>query len=274
MLQVTFGCSLTTFLPAGVEAPAPKVPPTELPTLILQEDEGSVGYSLHWYLLYQQRLRFVHFRDIYHREWNDVKLAIKSCGLWWAVLLSSVALNIHWGPWLTQAWFQKHKEGADEFFRKCTPADPLFLHFYEELAREQGIEPDHTFDQKASLLKELHASDLFENKGPKVAINRWFSWMQAAREFDPKWTLHLLVSLVVGLETGVYRKRQQCPGLRRPTSQQQGPKKDEEEGDAEEAKKAVAAAAGAATGGGGRHRTRSTAQQARAPPRRTRTWPR
>ena len=45
-------------------------------TLVLHLDEEGPAYSMCWYLLYKEKLRFMMMRDIYHREWNDIRLAL------------------------------------------------------------------------------------------------------------------------------------------------------------------------------------------------------
>ena len=69
------------------------------PTLVLHLDEGSPSYAMCWYMQYFLKLRFVFIRDIYHREWNDMCLALKACSLWSVVVMSTVVFNLHHGPW-------------------------------------------------------------------------------------------------------------------------------------------------------------------------------
>eukprot|EP00974_Lingulodinium_polyedra_P040786 3918263-Lingulodinium_polyedra.AAC.1 len=62
-------------------------PPQQLPswdqrkTLCLHFDEGSPNLALVNWLLYSVKARVVAVRDIFHREWNDVQLALKSANL-------------------------------------------------------------------------------------------------------------------------------------------------------------------------------------------------
>ena len=51
------------------------------PTLTLHLDEGSPAYSMTWFLQYQQQLRMLAFRNMFHRCWNDVNNAVSACGL-------------------------------------------------------------------------------------------------------------------------------------------------------------------------------------------------
>ena len=57
------------------------------PTLVLHADEGSPGFAMLWFLNYRlPSIRFLLVRNIFHREWNDVRNAISNKGLWWVVL--------------------------------------------------------------------------------------------------------------------------------------------------------------------------------------------
>ena len=51
-------------------------------------------------------------RDIYHREWNDIKLAISNACLWHIVVMLTVVYNKPHGPWDSGAWFNKIRTQA------------------------------------------------------------------------------------------------------------------------------------------------------------------
>ena len=50
------------------------------PVLLMCMDEAGPNWSSVWFLYFQRRAWLVAFRDIFHREWNDVKLALHSVG--------------------------------------------------------------------------------------------------------------------------------------------------------------------------------------------------
>eukprot|EP00975_Prorocentrum_lima_P010519 2234602-Prorocentrum_lima.AAC.1 len=80
VLHFMWGKGLDDFLPA-TDTSALTKPLSARPTLVLFQDEGSTGFSLQWFLLGHLKLRMASIRDVYHREWNDIKLALKSCKL-------------------------------------------------------------------------------------------------------------------------------------------------------------------------------------------------
>ena len=46
-----------------------------------------------WFMLFVMDLRFVAMRDVFHREWNDVKLAPGDEQVWWVILLITMVFN-------------------------------------------------------------------------------------------------------------------------------------------------------------------------------------
>ena len=120
------GQGLERFKP--VASPPPFL---ERPLLVLSMDEGSSGYAMAWFLAYHAKCRMVVVRDIYHRQWNDTRLAISSAGLWWAVLLTTVSINMAYGPWDGAAWWQKLKEGGAELMSQEKIGNPFFESFYQ-----------------------------------------------------------------------------------------------------------------------------------------------
>ena len=76
------------------------------PTMTLHLDEGSPAYSMTWYLMYHEDMRMIAQRDIFHRQWNDVKGATSGSDLWYVVLLMTVVFNLPFGPWEGGTWFR------------------------------------------------------------------------------------------------------------------------------------------------------------------------
>ncbi len=83
-LFVLRNVGLSAFLPgaAGMDKPI-----QERPLLVLHMDEASSNYAFVFWLLYAVKLRVVAIRDVYHREWNDVKLAMQNAGVLFVLLI-------------------------------------------------------------------------------------------------------------------------------------------------------------------------------------------
>eukprot|EP00974_Lingulodinium_polyedra_P018251 1765395-Lingulodinium_polyedra.AAC.1 len=115
------------------------------------------------------KLRVLLVRDIFHREWNDVRAAAKSSDLWWAVLLSTMVFNLSYGPWEGAAWHEKLKGSALELQAKVSPNDRFFQAFFPNLCRDRNIPVDGTTGQREGLLQEVMEVDALAAKGPRVA---------------------------------------------------------------------------------------------------------
>eukprot|EP00974_Lingulodinium_polyedra_P027046 2609131-Lingulodinium_polyedra.AAC.1 len=133
-------------------------------------DEGSVGYSAMWYSMFFLRARLCMVRDIFHREWNDCKWAIAQAGLWHTVLLTSLVMNLCFGPWEGSGWFEKIKGSAADLLAKEGARGPLFSALYPSLCHDLGVEAEGTWAHKQTLLQQLPESGAFSLKGPRVAL--------------------------------------------------------------------------------------------------------
>ena len=122
-------------------APGNELSLSNRPLLCLSYDECSANLALYVYLYYFARLRVLALRDIFHREWNDTKLALMASGVWWVVLLTTLAYNFVHGPWANAAWFGKLVEGCQDFVAKSPHGSPLFEEFYERICADLGKPP-------------------------------------------------------------------------------------------------------------------------------------
>ena len=115
--------------------------PKPLNLLVLQQDEGSIGYAVTWYFLYHLSLRCVCERDPLHREWNDAKNALQNCGAWGVVTAVQHCINVVFGPWSKSGWWAKLPQAAEEYFAVANHDDSLFLAMYERISRDMGHAP-------------------------------------------------------------------------------------------------------------------------------------
>ena len=147
-LFLTIGAGLIAFagLPADQQAVALSFIYNNVipPVMTLCLDEGSPAYSMCWYLLGHEDLRMIPIRDPYHREWNDLRLAISAAGLWHVVLMMTIVYNMPFGPWDSGSWFEKITSMAEEMVLSLGPSNPLWKTLYESVCKDLGLEPEGT----------------------------------------------------------------------------------------------------------------------------------
>ena len=114
----------------------------------------------------------VAIRDPFHREWSDTQLALQRSKLWWLALLTTIVYSMSYGPWESNAWFQKTKEVAQAYWDKASPADLLFQALYERICSDTMQVLVGTLEHKVALVVELEPSNLYTSKGPRVALSR------------------------------------------------------------------------------------------------------
>ena len=77
------------------------------PILILNLDEGSSAFAMTWFLSFYTHIRFTPMRDMFHREWNDIRLVLGAEKLWRVILLTTMLFNVPLRPWESHSfWFK------------------------------------------------------------------------------------------------------------------------------------------------------------------------
>ena len=148
-------------------------------TLCLHFDEGSSGFAMTWFILFVMDLRFVGMRDVFHREWNDVKLALGDEQVWWVILLTTMVFNLPYGPWMTEGWWCKMIGAATAYTTMATWTSPVFSALYELICKDMGIQVAGTPEHRQLIFESLLTSEAFSSKGVRVALRRWFSWVDS-----------------------------------------------------------------------------------------------
>ena len=181
------------------------------PALTLSLDEGSPAYAMTWYLQNKEDLRFIHMRDPYHREWNDVKGGITGAGLWYVILLCTVVFNLPHGPWEGGKWFQDMKAMSEEESKSMSASNPLRSAVYPLVCKDLNIEAVGTPEHKGMVLEMMFAGDAFKIKGDKVSLRRWFSWLAAADKYLGLWHQRMFALIGLGQTMKVYKKYTDVP---------------------------------------------------------------
>ena len=205
VLRARVGKGLEYF---GEKAPfAAGAPP---PALVLHMDEASSNMSAVSWMAYKAGLRVMCLSDPFHRCWNDCKLALLRSGQYWVVLLARVVFNLPYGPWEGCAWFEKLKSSAAGSLQLLPVDGPIWKAFYPLVASDRNKAVAGTRLHKEAVLREA-ATDSVSCKGPKMALNRWFGYVECIRPHLKDWNARLLWVLLVGMRLGLYRDHKEFP---------------------------------------------------------------
>ena len=167
-------------------------------------DQGSVGYSSHWFLIYVMCLNIVCFPDTSHRVWNDCKLAIGECSeLYDCLACTLLMMNLHMGPFDSYAWWSETCTAAWAYFRSSNIMDPLRKSLLPSILRDVG-EEDEVIDaaREEELWHGLPTSEAFSKKDVSVGFTRWFGWQHSWPSLDRRWHSWLVVLIWYGLRLG------------------------------------------------------------------------
>eukprot|EP00974_Lingulodinium_polyedra_P097626 9463604-Lingulodinium_polyedra.AAC.1 len=118
--------------------PLPSLGPPR--TLHFNIDQHSVGWSAILFLKGFLHLQVDVVADPSHRVANDLNLALGGAGFWEVVLVSSIAFNLHVGPFQGAAWWRHCQEAGQEFLlqAKENGGDALLHAFLPRIAQERG----------------------------------------------------------------------------------------------------------------------------------------
>ena len=213
-LNTVFGTGVEMFVQEKIEKVGPYAKwfeSCDIRVLVMHLDEGSQAYSTGWFLMNHLKINIVVMRDIYHREWNDCKLAISDSDLWWVVMLSTIVLNLPHGPWDGAAFHQKLRDMSKLYLKGDAHQLPLFQSLLPLICADLGIKYDGSAEQAERIFQEMPESDAFVTKGEKVATKRWFSWLGAALAHDKHWHSRLCIMIALGMAEGVYKGYEQVP---------------------------------------------------------------
>ena len=139
--------------------------------------------------------------DPCHRVGNDMFSAARACGLNKILLLSIILLNLSWGPWMGEAWFQRIREEAANYVKLGGPEDAVFLIMLTRIALEEG-QSEARGTQAQAIWDELGYSEFFLRKGQRVLLTRWGSWVHAMLGWVSMWSKRTLILLVYGTQMG------------------------------------------------------------------------
>lgn len=210
----------STMLASQVQAPAQPavlVPPlaTMPRILVLHTDEGSSNLAAVNHL--QRRTMLLLQRDPAHREWNDIRNAVKQANCNSLVLMLTFTFNTPYGPWEGGKWHKSNQQ-ACEVINELGPADALCAALRQSILRDKAVYNDlgelYTAGNKQQIRHVLDPDD-FKHKGKKISLTRWFDFFGRLEERLPCWHSFYLVMLFQGIASGIITSREDFPTLLR-----------------------------------------------------------
>lgn len=164
----------------------------------------SVGWCALNYLKYGLRMRVEANPDVFHRCWNDVKIGLGRAGFWEAVLLSSIWINVNFGPWKGGKFWRETQGAAEEYFEHTGSSScRLFGAMLPFIAKDRGESAMLGDMEYGNKIFDMFKGGLgWSTKGPKVALCRWFGWLHCIRFWLPLMSLRLVVLMYWGISMG------------------------------------------------------------------------
>ena len=203
------GAKVTMMAPAQQESIA-KLLAGSPRSCAIAADQMSVGPTGVTYLQSKDLDTFVDLlMDPPHRFWNSEKLGLLQGDAWEPVLLTTIPYNINEGPWHSAAFWAQLCAAKDAYLSSTNLAeDPLFLNFLPLIARDLGREHEVV---SAALVADvasiLRDSSQLSNKGPRLALCRWYSWVDSHEYWMSSHWLRALLMTVWALGCGVLTKQ-------------------------------------------------------------------
>ncbi|CAK9063388.1 Uncharacterized protein SCF082_LOCUS32829, partial [Durusdinium trenchii] len=165
----------------------PQIPPGmdlgKTPLLLSISDQGPVNLSALNFLQYSSNALLMACQfDVFHRGWNDLKLALKkvtSCRAWKTLLQLTVVANLPYGPFGSSQWFFKLKSRLEEYLATHTYESPSWERIQHLICQEQRrVEPRNN-EEAEQLFMSLRKMPSFIEKGPLIKLMRWFSFFES-----------------------------------------------------------------------------------------------
>lgn len=211
MLQQGWGAGLADFVYRD-PAVHPGVPARQS-VLSMGLDQASTNWSGMFFLQYACGLAIHMYPDFSHGMDNDVCGAAKDVSLWPVILMTTIVMNMPWGPWGGQAFWGKLQGAWMEYCSHApNSSDELFQSFLPLLARdlnETDLGADDTLAQ--TIWSNLVSGAEMQKKGQKVSLTRFFGWHKCFPELDAKWHTWALFLVYLGLKEGWFKEPLKVP---------------------------------------------------------------
>jgi hypothetical protein len=145
--------------------------------------------------------------DPAHRVSNDVLMGAKTSGNFWLFLIMKMMYGLNTACWSTRKWHTEALDFMKGNMKKFAPEIAAFWnHLKPGIARDLKSQGKRHDDKFFDDLLENIIADVFECRGPRMAICQWASWSVCTEYWDPRWNRRtfclFLWCLSKGLITG------------------------------------------------------------------------
>lgn len=115
--------------------------PTDRPaSIVFALDQGPQSFPTVFYMAYDMKIHTFWHYDGSHRLWNDVKDAMADTGNWGFVCISTIIMNLDYGPWDGSEFYHRAKEAMCHFVTNSSVEHPLFMRFASAIAQDDGLD--------------------------------------------------------------------------------------------------------------------------------------
>jgi hypothetical protein len=152
---------------------------------------GFISFAVH-----KLQLPIVVFWDLLHQGVNDVTISLQRAGFWPALLELLLVFRLPYGPWAGQKFWRDLQDAS-----KLAAAAGLASSSYFESWLGERLERETSGRACSSNFRESDQplfDDVWDKKGVRATLGRWFSWWHANQSLRKVWWSKL-ASLVFAL---------------------------------------------------------------------------
>jgi hypothetical protein len=123
--------------------------------------------------------------------------------MWEVILATGVAMNVGFGPFDGQAWWHQMAEAAMEHAEVAGKDCPLLAALLPKIAAERDeLDMYVTTDYAKHIAEQIQQSRIMTEKGPKLALCRWMSWLDCYAFWKPLRSMRAICMVYIGIQQG------------------------------------------------------------------------
>lgn len=178
----------------------PEIPPGlelgDVPLLVSISDQGpSNTAALNFIQFSSQAPMVVAQYDVFHRAWNDIKLAFKKTSFkaWKILLRLTMVANIPYGPYgSSQRWFKK-RCWVEDFLTTQDVDNARWQELQHLICTERRMDEPKCREDAKALFEYIGKMPSILEKGPLIKLMRWFSFFESMAFLDGQLFLTKLI---------------------------------------------------------------------------------